>query len=78
MSVTWTASTSPRVIGYQVNVTFSDGYVQHSALLAPNATSWSYPINKYNVTAWSVDYSVTTQTAYGWTAESPKTGTFQC
>jgi hypothetical protein len=76
MSATWTASTSARVTGYLVNVIFSDGYVQSSEVAA-NATSWSAPIPKYNVTAYSIEYSVTTQTAYGWTAESPKTGAFQ-
>ena len=77
MSVTWKASTSARVTGYLVNVTFSDGFVQ-SVQMPADATSWSASISKYNVTAWSVEYSVTTQTAYGWTAESPKTGSFQC
>jgi hypothetical protein len=77
MSATWTASTSPRVTGYLVNVTFSDGFVQ-SVQMGATATSWSAPITKYNVTAWSIQYSVTTQTAYGWTAETAKTGSFQC
>jgi hypothetical protein len=76
MSATWKASTTPRVTGYLVNVTFSDGYVQ-SVQLGAEATSWSAPIAKYNVTTWAIQYSVTTQ-VHGWTAESPKTGWFQC
>jgi hypothetical protein len=76
MSATWKASTSPRVTGYLVNVTFSDGYVQ-SVQLAATATSWSARIAKANVVTWSIQYSVTTQ-IHGWTAESPKTGSFKC
>ncbi len=77
MSATWTRSTSPKVTGYQVKVAFSDGFVQ-TVDLGATATSWSAPIAKYNVTYWSVQYSVVTQTAYGWTAETPRTGTFRC
>jgi hypothetical protein len=46
--------------------------------LGATATSWSSTIAEYNVTAYSVAYSVTTQTDYGWTQESARTGTFQC
>lgn len=77
MSATWTKSTSARVSGYLVSVYFSDGFVQTSQVAA-TATSWSATIDPYYVTAYSVAYSVTTQTDYGWTAESVRTGTFQC
>ena len=77
MGATWTASGSRGVSGYMVSVYFSDGYVQ-TLQLAPTATSWSYPISDYNVTAYSIQYSVTTQTTYGWTKESPRTVAFQC
>jgi hypothetical protein len=77
MSATWTASPSPRITGYVVKVTFSDGFSQVKPVPA-GATSWSAPISKYNVTYWAVQYSVIAQTAYGWTAESSKTGWFQC
>jgi hypothetical protein len=77
MSATWTASTSPRISGYLVTVYFSDGFTQHVQLGA-TATSWSATIAQYNVTAYSVQYSVTTQTAVGWTAESARVGPFQC
>jgi hypothetical protein len=77
MSATWTASTSTRVSGYRVTVYFSDGFVQQVPLGA-TATSWSTTIDPYYVTAFSVQYSVTTLTDYGWTKESPRTPAFQC
>ena len=77
MSLTWTASTSPRVSGYLVTVYFSDGFVQ-TVQLGATATSWSKTIAEYNVTAYSIQYSVTTQTAFSWVKESARTGSFQC
>ena len=77
MSVTWQKSTSTRVSGYLVTVYFSDGYVQTVQKTSAD-TSWSAPIALFNVTAYSVRYSVTTQTDYGWTKESALTGSFKC
>jgi C4-dicarboxylate transporter len=77
MGLTWTKSTSPRVSGYLVTVYFSDGFVQTVQKLATD-TSWSQSIALYNVTAYQVRYSVTTQTDFGWTTESVKTGWFHC
>ena len=77
MSATWTKSTSARVSGYLVSVYFSDGFIQ-TVPLAATATSWSATIDQYYVTAYSVQYTVTTQTDYGWTKESPRTAAFQC
>jgi hypothetical protein len=77
MSVTWTPSTSPQISGYLISVYFSDGKVQ-SVQLGATATSWTKTIAQYNVTAWSIQYSVTTQTTFGWTKESAKTVSFQC
>ena len=77
MSATWSLSTTARVSGYLVSVHFSDGFVQ-TVQLGATATSWSATIDPYYVTAYSIRYSVTTQTNYGWSKESPLTGTFQC
>jgi hypothetical protein len=77
MAVTWTASTSPRISGYLVTVYFSDGFTQ-TVQMPSTATSWSSTISEYNVTAYSVQYSVTTQTSMGWFTESARTGNFQC
>ena len=77
MALTWTKSTSARVSGYVVTVYFSDGYSQTVQMTA-NDTSWSQAIALYNVTAYSVRYSVSTLTDYGWTKESAQTGWFRC
>ena len=77
MSATWKPSATPRISGYLVSVYFSDGLVQ-TVQLGATATSWSATIDEYYVTAYSVAYSVTAQTDYGWTKESARTGTFQC
>jgi hypothetical protein len=78
MSMTWSKSTSARVAGYVVKVYFSDGFVQTEPILGANTTSWSKPISLFNATNYALQYTVTAQTDYNWTAESPKTGTFQC
>ena len=77
MSATWALSSTARVSGYVVSVYFSDGFVQ-TVQLGPTATSWSKAITDYNVTAYSINYTVTTQTTYGWTKESAHTAAFQC
>ena len=77
MAATWTLSSSPQVTGYLVSVYFSDGFVQ-TVQMGPTATSWSATIDPYYVTAYSINYTVTTQTDYGWSRESAHTGTFQC
>lgn len=77
MSATWTASTARSVSGYLITVYFSDGFKQ-TVQLGSTATSWSASISTFNVTAYSVQYSVTTQTLYGWTRESAKTAWFSC
>ena len=77
MGLTWTKSTTSQISGYLVTVYFSDGYTQ-TVQLASTASSWSQSITTYNVTAYAVQYSVTTQTNYKWTKESTRTGWFQC
>ena len=77
MAASWTASTTPKPSGYLVTVYFSDGFTQ-TVPLAATATSWSAAIGIYNVSAHSVQYSVTTQTSYGWTKESAPTAWFHC
>jgi hypothetical protein len=77
MGATWGLSPTPKVSGYTVAVYFSDGFVQ-VVELGPTATSWSAAIDPYYVTAFSVQYSVTTKTTYGWVKESVLTGSFQC
>ena len=77
MGLTWQLSTSSRISGYLITVYFSDGFSQ-TVQMGTTATSWTQSISTYNVTAYSVQYSVATQTSYGWTKESAKTGWFHC
>ncbi len=77
MSATWVKSTTARVNGYTVSVYFSDGFVQ-SVQLPGTATSWSATIDPYYVTAYSINYTVTAKTDYGWSKESAHTAAFQC
>jgi hypothetical protein len=77
MQVTWAKSTTARVSGYVITVYYSDGYSQ-TASVAATATSWSVNPSLFSVTAYSVRFSVTTLTDYGWTKESALTGSYQC
>jgi len=78
MNVTWTPSGSARVTGYTVTVHFSDGYEQTETVAGASASTWSKSITTYNVTAYAIRYSVTTQTNYGWYTQSGLTGSFRC
>lgn len=77
MGLTWQLSGATRVSGYLVTVYFSDGFSQ-SVQVGAAATSWSQSIATFSVANWSIQYSVTTQTDYGWIRESAKTGWFRC
>jgi hypothetical protein len=61
-----------------IAVTTSPMSISTGTVAAPEDTSRSQVIDLYNVTAHSVRCSVTTQTDYGWTAESTPTGWFRC
>jgi hypothetical protein len=77
LSANWTASTSAKIKGYMVSVIYSDGFVQTVDMPA-TATSWSKAASLYTVQAYAIRYTVTTQTTYGWTAESTSTGWYTC
>lgn len=69
MSVTWSPSTSPGVIGYRVTAQFNKAPDQ-TTQLGPDATSWSAPLDPRTAQGNSakVVLIVTTLTSYGWTA----------
>ena len=77
MQVTWTSSTASSVSGYRVTVHWSDGF-ESVRDVAATATSWTETTTTYNVAKYSIRYSVTTLTDYGWYTESGLTGSFQC
>jgi hypothetical protein len=78
MNVTWTPSASTGVTGYTVTVHFSDGYQQSQFVAGAATSTWTKSITTYNVTAYAIRYSVTTQTTYGWFTQSGLTGSFRC
>ena len=75
---TWAPSATPGVSGYRVTTRFSDGFVQSEVVNGAATSSWSKSITTYNVTAYAVQYSVTTLTTYGWATASGLTGSFRC
>ena len=77
MGATWNLSTSARVSGYQLKVYFSDGYTQ-TVDLPPTATSWTASIDPYYITAFTVQYRITTRTDYGWFKDSARTAFYRC
>jgi hypothetical protein len=78
MSVTWNPSGTRGVSGYRVIVLFSDGFEQIEDVTGAATGSWSKPITTFNVTKYAIQYSVTTLTTYGWSAQSGLTGSFRC
>jgi hypothetical protein len=77
MAASWTRSTTPRVSGYTLTVYFSDGFVQ-TVDLPPTASSWSASIAPYFITAFTVQYKITTHTDYGWFKDSARTAQYRC
>jgi hypothetical protein len=76
VTVSWLASTSPRVTGYLVDAHLGvDGSVV--PMVTTTATSTS-AVQDADVLAYQPRVAVTTQTAYGWTATSPLSGLITC
>jgi hypothetical protein len=73
-SLNWTASTSPGVSGYRVNVRTGDHMVPMGTVTG-TAISGS---EDARYTAYGLSLSVTTLTSYGWTAESVATRPLTC
>lgn len=75
LRLSWTASPSARVTGYSVTVYRGDGTtgVVTTTGSATTAFSGTYARGYQNYS-----FTVTTRTAYGWTAESAKTAPIYC
>jgi hypothetical protein len=70
----WTASATARVSGYRVTVFDRSGATLATAQVSSTTTSAT--VSGDNLS--TLTYSVTTLTAYGWTAATPRTGASRC
>ena len=77
VSLSWNASTAPRVSGYLVRVYLNDAW-QDVTTVGPTATTWQGTTDTFYVDNYSMTMTVTTQTQYGWTAESVRTARIVC
>jgi hypothetical protein len=76
VTVSWTASTSPRVTGYAVNAHLGfDGSVFP---MTTTTTTSASAVQDADALAYQPRVSVTTLTAYGWTATSPVSALISC
>jgi hypothetical protein len=76
VTLSWTASTSPQVTGYVVNAHLGlDGSVYPMTSTAGTSTS---AVQDADALYYQPTLSVTTQTAYGWTATSGQTALLSC
>jgi hypothetical protein len=76
VTLSWTASNSPRVTGYVVNAHLGiDGSVFPMASATGTSTS---AVQDADALYYQPRLSVTTQTAYGWTATSDLTALISC
>ena len=78
LTLTWTRSSTPRVVTYRVTLHHSDGSLTNRDLPA-TATSWTTDVPNHRLKQGnSFQASVTTLTDYGWFTQSPLTGSFTC
>ena len=67
VSLSWNASTAPRVSGYRVRL-YLNGAWQDTGTVT--GTTWSGSTSTAFITGYSMTFTVWTLTPYGWTAES--------
>ena len=77
VSLSWNASTAPRVSGYLVRVYLNDAW-QEVTTVGPTSTTWQGTTDTFYVDNYSMTMTVWTQTRYGWTAESARTARIVC
>jgi hypothetical protein len=78
LTLSWDASTSRRVSGYLVTGFDRSGAKISTVQVASTTTSTTVTVDKQVHDAATLTYSVTTLTAYGWTAESAESGVITC
>ena len=78
LTLTWTRSSTPRVVTYRVTLHHSDGSLTNRDLPA-TATSWTTDVPNHRLKQGnSFQASVTTLTDYGWFTQSSLTGSYSC
>ncbi len=77
VSLSWNASTAPRVSGYLVRVYLNDAW-QDVTTVGPTSTTWQGTTDTFYVNNYSMTMTVWAQTQYGWTAESVRTARIVC
>jgi hypothetical protein len=75
LSVSWNASTAPRVSGYKVRL-WLGGAWQEAGTVA--TTTWTGKTSTSYVTDYVMTFAVWTLTPYGWTAESTRSARVVC
>ena len=78
VTLTWNASTAPRVSGYRIRVHFGGGAYQDQTTVAATATTWTGTTPVIYVNNYTMTFTVWTLTQYGWTAESAPTARIVC
>ncbi len=77
-SLGWTRSSTPRVVAYRVTLHHSDGSIVSRDVPA-SQSSWTTTVPNHRLKQGSsFRASVTTLTDYGWSTQSPLTGSFTC
>ena len=78
VTLTWGASTAPRVSGYRIRVNFGGGAYQDQTTVAATATTWTGTTPLIYVNNYTLTFTVWTLTQYGWTKESAPTARIVC
>ena len=78
VNVSWGASTTAEVTGYQVTAHRSDGVVQVVAQTDAATTRLSGTVDKFTLTGYTTTLTVMARTSYGWTATSAQTRVLSC
>lgn len=78
ITVSWTGSPSRGVSGYAVHAHRNDGSTEEVGQTTADVTSISTTVDKLSTGATTVTFTVTTQTTYGWTADSTSSGPLTC
>ena len=78
VTVSWRPSTTAKVTGYRITAFRSDGASLVVADTDANTTSFSRTADRFDLAGYTTTFTVMTQTSYGWTAVSPKSGAITC